>query len=45
MITNPDKLKDLVEWKVMRDQRNLSQFWASYSHSLVCEHEPVSQSI
>jgi len=24
MITNPDKLKDLVEWKVMRDQRNLN---------------------
>ncbi len=24
MITNPDKLKDLVEWKVVRDQRNLS---------------------
>ena len=24
MITNPEKLKDLVEWKVMRDQRNLN---------------------
>jgi hypothetical protein len=23
MITNPDKLKELVEWKVFRDQRTL----------------------
>lgn len=24
MITNPDKLQDLVEWKVCREQKNLN---------------------